>query len=203
MAGARHTAWQPWLLLGIIPVVAGEEDYLTLDDRALLSQCDVNYTKSSGPGGQHRNKVSSAVRLRHHPTGITAQGQESRSQHENKLRALQRLRMNIACRMRRPVDVSGENTVPVPPVVSECIYTARGGQAAGLNRIRIGRKDRRFWQVAAFLLDVLDASTGKLADAARGIGVTTSSFVSVLKADRHLLAAAQAIRKNHGLKPLS
>lgn len=76
-------------------------DYLSLDDAALLVQCAVHVYKSSGPGGQHRNKVSSAVRLRHNPTGITTHGDQSRSQHDNKRLALQRLRMNIACAPRR------------------------------------------------------------------------------------------------------
>ena len=60
----------------------GEQpDYLSLDDAALLAQCDLHTYRSSGPGGQHRNKVSSAVRLRHRATGITAHGDDSRSQH--------------------------------------------------------------------------------------------------------------------------
>ncbi|GAY56981.1 hypothetical protein CUMW_175900 [Citrus unshiu] len=39
--------------------------------------------KSSGPGGQHRNKRESAVRLKHVPTGVIAHAAEDRSQHKN------------------------------------------------------------------------------------------------------------------------
>lgn len=179
--------------------MTGEEDYLSLDDKSLLAQCDVNTTKASGPGGQHRNKVSSAIRLRHRPTGITSQGHDSRSQHDNKKLALQRLRMNIACEHRRPVDTSSG---AIPPLIKECIFTQRGGTNSAARRMEIGRKDHRFWQVAAFLLDLLEASAGRLADAAAVLDISTSNLIRIIKSDRHLLAAVQILRKKHGQKPL-
>lgn len=175
-----------------------KEDYLALDDAALLTQCDQHTYKSSGPGGQHRNKVSSAVRLRHGPTGITAHGDDSRSQHENRELAISRLRMNLACRLRRPV----EKDSPLPDFIAEMIFTVRGGQAKGASRMQIGRKDFRFWRAAAFLLDVLESCRGQISAAGALLGITTSNFVALLQQDRHLLAAAQAIRKAHGLKPI-
>jgi len=189
-----------------------EADYLGMDDAALLAQCDVHTYKSSGPGGQHRNKVSSAVRIKHRPTGITAHGDDSRSQHENKRSAIRRLRMNIACRLRRPV---GGDNVEVPAAVAECIFTPRGRPATGvkangrvppglrLKRLEIGGKDVRFWRVAGYLLDLLEARQGRLAEVAAHLGISTSNFARVMKSDRHLFAAAQAIRKAHDQTPLS
>jgi len=177
------------------------DDYLALDDAALLDQCDVHIHRSSGPGGQHRNKVSSAVRLKHRPTGVTANATESRSQHDNRRAAVRRLRMNLACRCRRAVDPADPD---VPPVVAECLFAPRGRRTSHASqKLAVGRKDARFWPVAAFLLDLLDVADARLAPAAAALNISTSNFVSILKSDRHLLAAAQAIRKAHGQKSIT
>lgn len=177
-------------------------DWLALDDEQLLAACDVHTYKSSGPGGQHRNKVSSAVRLRHRPTGISAHGDDSRSQHENKRLALKRLRMNIALQLRRPVDPRTVEPQTLPPVVGECLFTVRGGPRAGVRRLEVGRKDHRFWAVAQFVLDLLEADQARLSDTAARLGITTGNLAALLKEDRHLFAAAQEMRKRHGQAPL-
>jgi len=175
-----------------------DEDYLALDDDALMRQCDLHTYKSSGPGGQHRNKVSSAVRVRHRPTEISGHGDDSRSQHENKVLAVRRLRMNIACQRRRGVDTEAG----IPAYVAECMFVARGGDAAGKKRLEIGVKDHRFWHVAACVLDVVDAFEGQLSSASAFLGITTGNLSDLLGSERHLLTAAQEIRKRHGLGPL-
>jgi len=174
-------------------------DYLGLDDQALLAQCNVQIHRSSGPGGQHRNKVSTACRLHHGPTGVSAQAYDSRSQRENRVKALKRLRSKIACQVRRPVD---PEKPAVPEVVTSCLFAPKKGPAGAPLRLRVGRKDARFWQVGQFLLDLLDVCGGRLAPAARALGISTSNFNSVIRQDRHVLAAAQAIRKQHGLGPM-
>ncbi len=51
----------------------------------------VEFYRSSGPGGQHRNVTESAVRIRHLPTGIVVHADESRSQARNRETAMKRL----------------------------------------------------------------------------------------------------------------
>lgn len=53
--------------------VCSGKEYLVLSDEELMKQCEMGTFKASGPGGQHRNKRESAVRLKHIPTGIIAQ----------------------------------------------------------------------------------------------------------------------------------
>ncbi len=82
-------------------------DYLLATDDGLIAQAEVDRYRASGPGGQHRNKTESAVRLRHKPTGISAIGEDSRSQAENKIHAVRRLRSAIALQVREPVALDG------------------------------------------------------------------------------------------------
>jgi peptide chain release factor len=58
-----------------------------------ISENDIQYQamRSSGAGGQHVNKVSSAIRATHIPTGIAVVSMDSRSQHQNKKLATERL----------------------------------------------------------------------------------------------------------------
>ena len=76
------------------------EVWTALSDPQLLAQCEVDTYRASGPGGQKRNKTSSAVRLRHPPSGLIVIAEESRSQHENRARALRRLRQALYLKLR-------------------------------------------------------------------------------------------------------
>ena len=68
----------------------------------LEKECRVDAYKSSGPGGQKKNKTESSVRAVHLPTGIVRLATESRSQSANRLLALERIRQALAARRRKP-----------------------------------------------------------------------------------------------------
>src|SRR5437763_2370806 len=81
--------------------------WANLSDPQLLAQCAVDTYRASGPGGQKRNKTSSAVRLRHLPSGLIVIAEESRSQHENRARALRRLRQALYLKVRDEIPAEG------------------------------------------------------------------------------------------------
>jgi protein subunit release factor B len=68
----------------------------------LKDQCDVETYRASGPGGQHRNKTESAVRMTHRPSGIVRVATEHRSQLRNRELALERIWRALEARRRKP-----------------------------------------------------------------------------------------------------
>lgn len=71
-------------------------------DDDLLAECTVNTFRSGGPGGQHQNVTDSGVRLRHRPTGLSVTCRTERSQYQNKLTCLRRLRERLEALLRGP-----------------------------------------------------------------------------------------------------
>ncbi|MGC4115074.1 MAG: peptide chain release factor-like protein [Myxococcales bacterium] len=66
-----------------------------LTDEELAAECDLEFFTAGGPGGQHRNKTETGVRLRHRPTGFVVAATERRSQLQNRGAALERLRAKL------------------------------------------------------------------------------------------------------------
>jgi hypothetical protein len=140
----------------------------------LLANCDVRRLRRSGPGGQHRNKVETAISLRHLPTGVHAEARERRSQAQNQSVALFRLRVNLALEVRRPC---GPDNVPSPLWQSRC-----GGRAL---KVSVSHDD--FPTLLAEALDVLAASDADPKQAAAVLGCTPSQLVRLLKLDPRAL----------------
>jgi len=171
------------------PSATGPRELLRLNDRALLDQCAVDVFRASGPGGQKRNKTSSAVRLRHEPTGLIVTAAESRSQHENREHALKRLRRQIALTRRSP---AGSQSPP-------------DDYLAALERdptLRVNPRHPHFWRIVQYVLDVLDGCEMSVGDAARQLGISTGNLIRFLKKDDHVWAQANQMRQERGLTPL-
>src|SRR5216683_38059 len=123
-----------------------------LTDAQLLDQCSVDTYRASGPGGQKRNKTSSAVRLRHGPSGLLVIAEESRSQHENKAKALRRLRQALFLRLREellPDSLTADKIAALPDACTWAAKTRASGRLSGscwtcyMRRRRGSRRPRR------------------------------------------------------------
>lgn len=79
-------------------------DHYPTDRESLERDCTLDFFIATGPGGQHRNKVESGVRLTHTPTGTVVTATERRSQHANREAAFERMaeRLREMQRVQKP-----------------------------------------------------------------------------------------------------
>jgi hypothetical protein len=170
--------------------------WTNLNDEQLLAQCEVDTYRASGPGGQKRNKTSSAVRLRHPGSGLIVIAEESRSQHENRARALRRLRQALYLKLRDDLPPAARL---LEAVAAHPDYRAARG-ADG--RLDLRRKDPRFWPAAGVVLDVLGAVEARVSEAGEALGVSTANLIAFLQTDPKVWEQANHLRARFGHKPL-
>ena len=70
------------------------------DRESLERDCDVEFFVAGGPGGQHRNKVETGVRLAHRPSGLVVTATERRSQSANREAAFDRMAEKLEARQK-------------------------------------------------------------------------------------------------------
>ena len=160
---------------------------LDYSDDQLRSECVVHTHRTGGPGGQHRNKTESAVRLQHRPSGLVVTGEERRSQHQNAANALARLREALAIHFRAPLP----ETVSWPESVR-----IQGG------RLRVSAQNPGFYHVLGLALDALAAHGGRVSESAAWLGVSGSSLTGFLADYPKAWQEAGRIRSAAGLAPL-
>lgn len=150
---------------------------LNADDETLWDECENDFRRASGHGGQKINKTSSAVRVYHAQTGIAASSMESRSQHVNRIIALKKLRFRIACQERCEPDPDFR-VEPAPSVQN---------------------KNYPVWIAALF--DALAASAWDLDKAAGTLGISRGRLTRLLRKDDSLwreFLRASGGRRNTG-----
>lgn len=159
------------------------------DDR-ILQDCRWEAFRASGPGGQKRNKTSSAIRLVHAPTNIAAIANESRSQAENRKSALRRLRHRMTIELRETIPADGF----VLPSWFQSLCPA--------GKLEVSRRHEMYLPAMGLILDVLAVCRWSVSEAAKILALSTSNLVKFLQNDEKLMARVNEMRLIAGFKPL-
>lgn len=149
-----------------------------------MRDCEIERFQASGPGGQKRNRVYSAIRLRHRPTGLGAQSSEYREADRNRRDALHKLRLEMAF-AAFPSAMDGAGETPLPRLRYPC---------------NPGHAD--FPLLVFTALSLFEACRGEAGEAARRAGLSTSAFTKFLRLHKKMWSIAGRIRAASGLPPL-
>ncbi len=155
---------------------------LTLEDDALLRLCQCEACRGTGPGGQKRNKTSTAVRISHAASGIAVSDDTTRSQHLNQHYALRKLRLELAVlALEHPVSIPSDFVLEPMP--------------------KEGTPQRAQW--VAVVYDVMHECNFSLAPAAERFGCSASRLAKLLFRDTFLWQRIAQQRQKLGLSALN
>lgn len=130
----------------------------------LLSACTQKGFQGSGPGGQHRNKTNTGVKLFLRDYNLEIKSCEGRSAKENRVHALHRMQMEIALNVR---ETPPEKEIPFP----------------GSNgHIQTG--NALFPLFVAHIFDIMATKNGDSKAAAEAFGLSQSALVKILRQDK-------------------
>src|SRR5262245_61006491 len=157
----------------------------------LLAECVIRHQRRSGPGGQHRNKVETAVVLVHQPTGIRSEAAEKRSKAANRQVAIHRLRVKLAIQVRSNMETGGGRSVS--PLWRSRLRT---------QKISIALSHEDFPSLLAEALDCLSTLDFDVKKCAQQLGTSSSQLVRLFKLEPEALTYVNERRAKRTLKPL-
>ena len=169
----------------------GAYPFITLEDKAFERSCRLEFYMASGPGGQKRNRTYSAVRATHKKTALSAVAEESRSQIDNREKALRRLKKKIALHVRKDFLATGFKVHP-----EAAVFFLKEGIK------RINSKNKLYPIYCAVLLDSIYTAKGKLSEASERLNTSTGKLNKVICSDKDIFNAVNRLRNSFGLNAL-
>ncbi|MEP3478627.1 MAG: peptide chain release factor-like protein [Fuerstiella sp.] len=158
-------------------------------EETLLDDCDIQRTRASGPGGQHRNKTETAIQITHRPTGLTALAYERRSQEDNRKVAVFRMRLTLAALHR---------TVKSRVVHPTALWESRCPKG----KISCNDSHHDFPSMIAEAMNAVDAKNFDVRLAAAALGCSTSQLVRLIAKSAEAFQALNTGREQVGLRRL-
>lgn len=155
----------------------------------LLEECETRRQRRSGPGGQHRNKVSSGVFLKHVSSGIEVSATERRSQHDNLRIAVHRLRIRLAIELRSPPESCRD-------------LSERWKERLVGTRITVSSSHDDFPGLLAEALDRLATCGWRIDLAAAELGCSRTQLVNFVRGSPEAFRFLNGMRRSLGLKAL-
>lgn len=160
----------------------------TLPIEELLKACSEKHVRRSGPGGQNRNKVETGIVLTHEPTGVMVEASERRTQLENRVVAIRRLRRALA------VDVRDSD---LPDVPSELWRSRIKNERIVLNESHDDQP-----AMLAEAIDRIAANDWDLGKSADQLGTSSSQLVKLLKTEPRAFKLLNDERRQRGLSAM-
>ncbi len=161
-----------------------------LDDETLLKDIVLDFGRSSGPGGQHRNRKATACTATHTPSDISGEATERRKQSENRKMAISRLRRALSIQLRRELVLDGYKC-------TELWDERRTGE-----KLAINPKHRDYPCILAEALDVIFASEFDMSSAADTLQISPTQLLKIVSHDNDALKWLNDERKERGLSRL-
>jgi len=150
----------------------------------------LDFGRSSGPGGQHRNRKATACTATHIPTDISGEATERRRQSENRKMAISRLRRTLAILLRRKIEVDSYT-------LTDLWISRRQG-----TQLPINPKHKDYSAILAETLDVIYAVDFRMSKAAEVLQVSSTQLVAIIANEKAALTWLNDQRKERGQKPL-
>jgi hypothetical protein len=159
----------------------------------LLIDCRIRTGRRSGPGGQHRNKVETAVVVEHLLSGLSGEATERRSQSANRVVAIFRLRLRLAVDLRSQWVTQG-----LPAATLSALWRQR----AVKGRLAVASEHDDLPSILAEALDHLAIKDWKVPEASEQLEISSTQLIRLLKKHPPALQMLNQRRKILGLNPL-